>query len=249
MTEAGLIGKSPPRYILMAQRLVDEIVSGRYPVGTLLPTELTFCTQYGVSRHTVREALREVQALGLVARHQGLGTRVVSSTPSRGYTHTLGSVDDLLQFASKTRLIDVVAQELAADERIAKAGQFELGQKLLHLDALRVASDDANALPLAWTELYVIDAFAGIRDEVGVREGAVGALIEQKYGVQIAEIQQKIRASIIMEPLAARLKAPPDSPALLVERWYLSEDRRVFEYAVSINPQNRYSFSMTLSRN
>ena len=249
MNDAGLIGKPSPRYILMAQRLVDEIVSGRHPVGALLPTESLLCSQYGVSRHTVREALREVQALGLVARHQGVGTRVISSTPTRGFTHTLTSVNDLLQFATKTHLIDISVQELVADDQLASAGQFEPGQKLIRFEALRVASDDKNALPLSWTELYVIDAFAGIRDEVGVREGAVGALIEQKYGVRITEIQQRIRAIMITDALASRLKAPPDSPALLVERWYLDEDRRVFEYAVSINPENRYSFSMTLSRN
>ncbi len=248
MSDAALIGKTQPRYILMAQRLVEEITSGHHPVGSLLPTEATLCTQYGVSRHTVREAIREVQALGLVARRQGVGTRVVSQTPSRGHSHMLTSVEDLLQFATGTRLVDVTSEEVVADTQLAAAGQFQPGQKLLRFEALRVPSDNPDAPPLAWTELYVIDAYAGIRDDVGTREGAVGWHIEQRYGVRIMEIQQEINATTIGEALAPRIQAPANSPALRVERWYIGDDGKVFEYTVSINPENRYSFSMRLTR-
>ena len=248
MSDSALIGKSQPRYILMAQRLVDEITAGHYPVGSLLPTEAMLCTQYGVSRHTVREAIREVQGLGLVARRQGVGTRVVSLTPSRGHSHMLASVEDLLQFATGTRLIDVTSEEVETDTHLAAAGQFQPGQKLIRFEALRVPSDDAGAPPLAWTELYIIDAYAGIREDVGVREGAVGWLIEQRYGVRIMEIQQEINAVTVGEALASCIQVPADSPALRVERWYIGDDGQVFEYAVSVNPQNRYSFSMRLTR-
>lgn len=248
MSDAALIGKSQPRYILMAQRLVEEIAAGRYPVGSLLPTEATLCTQYGVSRHTVREAIREVQTLGLVASRQGVGTRVISLTPSRGSRHLLTSVDDLLQFAIGTRLIDVTSEEVVAAPQLARAGQFQPGQKLLRFEALRVPGDDPGAPPLAWTELYVIDAYAGIREEVGVREGAVGWLIEQRYGVRIMEIQQEMNAVAVSKALAPRVQVPVSSPALRVERWYIGDDGQVFEYTVSVNPENRYSFSMRLTR-
>jgi len=248
VSDAALIGKSQPRYILMAQRLVEEITDGRHPVGSLLPTEATLCTQYGVSRHTVREAIREVQTLGLVARRQGVGTRVISLTPARGYSHMLASVDDLLQFAIGTRLVEVTSQEVVADTDLATAGQFQPGQKLIRFEALRVPSNDVDALPLSWTEFYVIDTYAGIRDDIGAREGAVGWQIEQRYGVRIMEIQQEINAVTVGEALAPRVQVAADSPALRVERWYIGDDGQVFEYAVSINPENRYSFSMRLTR-
>jgi GntR family transcriptional regulator len=248
MSDAGLIAKSPPRYILMAQSLVEEITAGRHPVGSLLPTEATLCTQYGVSRHTVRKAIREVQALGLVASRQGVGTRVISLTPARGISHMLASVDDLLQFAIGTRLIDVTSEEVVADRKLAAAGQFQPGQKLIRFEALRVPGTNADAPPLAWTELFVIDTYAGIRDDIGVRDGAVGWQIEQRYGVRIMEIQQEINAVTVGKTLAPRVRAPADSPALRVERWYIGDDGQVFEYAVSVNPKNRYSFSMRLTR-
>jgi len=248
MIDPSVIQKSQPLYLLMAQRLVDDIVRGKYPVGSLLPTEATLCAQNDVSRYTVREALREVQALGLVARHQGVGTRVVSTNPSRGYLHTLSSIDDLLQFATGTRLVDATSSDVVADEALAEAGRFPLGRKLIRFEAIRVPTDNPNDPPLSWSELFIIDTYGGIRDEVGQREGAVGALIEQRYGVRIMEIQQEINAVIIDEQLSKRLDVPIGMPALRIERWYCGEDGKVFEYAISINPKDRYSHHMRLRR-
>ncbi len=80
-------------------------------------------------------------------------------------------------------------------------------------------SDDIGAPPLAWTEIYIIDAYAGIRDQVGVLEGAVGWHIEQRYGVRIMEIQQEINAVTVDDGLAPRIQVPMESPALRIERW------------------------------
>lgn len=248
MSDAALIGKTQPRYILVARRLIDDITTGRYPVGDLLPTEAELCTQYGVSRHTVREAIREVIGLGLVARRQGVGTRVVSQTPSRGYSHMLTSFDDLLRFATGTSLVDVTSEDTVADARLAERGQFQRGQKLVRFEALRVPSDDTGALPLAWSEVYVLAAYAGIRDDIGKREGAIGWFIEQRYGVRIMEIRQEIVAVNVDETLAGKLRVTPGSPALRIERCYVGDDGEVFEYAVSVSPADRYSFAMRLTR-
>ena len=46
------------RSAFAAQSLFEDIGSGRYAVGGLLPTEADLCRQFAVSRHTVREAYR-----------------------------------------------------------------------------------------------------------------------------------------------------------------------------------------------
>ena len=45
---------NPTRYSTVAKDLMEGIASGRYPVGSLLPTEFELCDLYDVSRHTVR---------------------------------------------------------------------------------------------------------------------------------------------------------------------------------------------------
>jgi DNA-binding FadR family transcriptional regulator len=56
--------------------LVDEIVSGRYPPGSLLPPEPVLCRSFDVSRPVVREALKALEEKGLARARQGHGTTI-----------------------------------------------------------------------------------------------------------------------------------------------------------------------------
>jgi DNA-binding FadR family transcriptional regulator len=60
----------------VVQRLVDDIVSGRFPPRSLLPTESDLCERFDVSRTVVRESVKVVQEKGLVRIVQGRGTEV-----------------------------------------------------------------------------------------------------------------------------------------------------------------------------
>ena len=48
----------PTRYGRVAHALIAEISGGRYPVGGRMPTEAELEARFGVSRHTVRAAIR-----------------------------------------------------------------------------------------------------------------------------------------------------------------------------------------------
>lgn len=52
------------------------IVSGRFPVGSVLPNDALMMAQYGVSRTVLREALKTLEAKGLVEAKPKVGTRV-----------------------------------------------------------------------------------------------------------------------------------------------------------------------------
>jgi DNA-binding FadR family transcriptional regulator len=60
----------------VARQLEDQITSGRWPVGTRIPGENELVAQLGVSRNTVREALRSLVHTGLLEARSGDGTYV-----------------------------------------------------------------------------------------------------------------------------------------------------------------------------
>ena len=61
-------------YARVKQHLKDGLASGRWPPGSLMPSEAELVAEFGVSRMTAGRALRELQAEGLVDRTQGVGT-------------------------------------------------------------------------------------------------------------------------------------------------------------------------------
>lgn len=60
----------------ITERLTRRIVDGVYPEGTKLPTERALAEEFDVARHVVREALKRVEAIGLVRIRQGSGIYV-----------------------------------------------------------------------------------------------------------------------------------------------------------------------------
>jgi GntR family histidine utilization transcriptional repressor len=63
-----------PPYAKVKHHLKQGLAAGRWPPGALMPSEAKLVAEFGVSRMTVNRALRELQAEGLVARSQGVGT-------------------------------------------------------------------------------------------------------------------------------------------------------------------------------
>jgi len=66
----------PTASSLLTTTLVRRILAGVYPAGERLPTEREMAEEFGVSRHVVREALKRLDALGLVRIQHGSGAYV-----------------------------------------------------------------------------------------------------------------------------------------------------------------------------
>ncbi|MGO9334373.1 MAG: FadR/GntR family transcriptional regulator [Acidimicrobiales bacterium] len=74
---AGAAPRRPARLgTAVILTIVDKIVGGELPPGSSLPTESTLCEVFGVSRTVIREALKLLEAKGLVRVKQGQGTTV-----------------------------------------------------------------------------------------------------------------------------------------------------------------------------
>ncbi len=233
-------------YSAIARELTEGILSGRYPIGSLLPTELALCAHYGTSRHTVRAALGELQQLGLVSRRKNVGTRVEANQRSSGYQQALASVEDLAQFgATHVRQVREV-EETVADIELARELGCPGGTRWLRISSLRMRADGE---PMGWTDVYIEPAYAEVAQLVRASPQAlISSLIEARYGRRIAQIRQEIQAVAMPQRLARELKAEAGSPALKIVRRYLDAARHGFEVTVTIHPADRFTFSMQLNR-
>jgi len=237
-----------PHFADIARNLTEGITSGRFPVGSVLPTELELCAQYATSRHTIRAALRELQQLGLVSRRKNVGTRVESAAPTNDFRPSMASVDDLVQFGSThVRKVQEVT-EIVADGLLATELGCQVGTRWLRFSSLRL-NGATERLPVGWTDVYIDPAYAEIADLVRKSPGVlISALIETRYGRRIAEIRQEIRAMTVPATMAPSLQVEPGSTALKIIRWYFDAAGQVFEISVSIHPADRFAVAMQLKR-
>jgi GntR family transcriptional regulator, transcriptional repressor for pyruvate dehydrogenase complex len=122
------------------EQLRGEILSGRLAAGSTLPSERELCAQLGVNRGAVREALKRLEQLRLVAIRQGESTRVLDFRETGGL--------ELLaaMLFREGRLSLTVARSLVELRRA-------LGPDIARLAASRRSRDDLVRLDAAFAAL------------------------------------------------------------------------------------------------
>jgi GntR family transcriptional regulator len=238
--------KASTRHRQVADRIVSDIRSGQFAVGSLLPSEPILAAEYGVSRSTLRAALATLQGLGIVDRKQGAGTRVCAGEAAPVYVHSMIASGDLLQFAGpSTRQIQEV-EHLVADEALALRLDARPGRRWIRIGQTRhIASSDT---PVCWTDVYLPAEYGDLLNEISTYTGLIYTLIEQRYGVTISEILQRIRAIDTPANLMARFGADVGTKALELTRRYRSSSGQCEMISISVLPENTYSYEITLTR-
>jgi len=223
----------------LARHLSDQILSGRYPVGKTIPTEAELQQRFDVSRHTVREALRELKSRGLLSARAGVGTVVRAQAPMSSFMQGASTLEEVIQFGEATRMKLLASESVVADAALAEQIGARAGQELQRLSLLR--HRPREALPAGWVQIYIRPEHAQVAGQVeGAREPVL-RLVERRYGVRIAEVVQQIVAATLTAAQAKVLKSTGGKPALHVTRQYFDTQDRLLMATVGLYPSDRFS--------
>lgn len=74
-------GSLIPSYVEVYNQLYSDLIAGKYPPGSRLPGEMELAEQYGVGRHTLRQALVILVEDGLIIKQKGSGNYVCEALP------------------------------------------------------------------------------------------------------------------------------------------------------------------------
>lgn len=238
--------ENSPLYRRISNDIVDGISDGTYPVGSLLPTEQALCERYGVSRYTVREAIRYVQSLGLVSRRQGQGTQVRTTQVRRSLKLTLRTFSDIEQHGYFTHLVDARTEMIKADEGLAAELPCAVGDRFVFLHGFRKPIDDSIPLPIAWNNSYIIAPYAEAAKQIGRIEGPVYSLLERMFDEQVNEIEQDVSAILLDAAIAKKLEVEPRTAGLRVKRTYFGKGLKPIMFGYNIYAGDQFSLNMRI---
>jgi DNA-binding GntR family transcriptional regulator len=191
----------------------------------------------------VREATRVLQELGLVARHQGLGTRIQAAKAASRYVLAMDAIPDLWEYVKNTELKVVRRKLVRAKDALTPLPGADPGDTWRLLEAVRY---EKTGEPIAWKQVYIDARYDAVAGDVGKRTVPVYSLIEERYGVKTEKVRQEISAVAIPDEAARALKVKAGSSGLAIVRQYLGAGDRVFEVTLSIYPANRFRYSVEL---
>ena len=236
------------RYEEVADELVRQIQSERWPIGAKLAPEVDLAAEFDVSRGTVRAALDIVEELGLVSRRPRRGTRVERLRPHSVFARSLHSLDDLTQYSVETDRQVLSIADVVVDEVDARVLGCRPGQRWTRIRMLRTDPAD-DGWPLCCTDVYLDP---GIADAVGDRvldpKRLISDMVEETTGRTVHTIEQRIRAATVPESMVDLLRSAAGSPVLQMTRRYLDRAGHPFEITVSLHPAERFEYAVDLER-
>lgn len=231
-----------PRYIEVADELIQQVQAGIYPVGTCLPTENVLCEKFGVSRFTIRNALNRLREVGLVSPEHGVGTRVDRTHVSERFILSLGSIAEISEFTRSTGF--KILRKVRIDAADADIALPNFGEPWLLIEGARTVPKRKE--PISLVQLHINPAFAGISDRVGKRAGPIYALVEELYQERVASIKQTISAITVPPRMQPLLQLEPGAPVLQIVRHYLSSSNTTIQISNTISVSSRFVYSVDI---
>lgn len=201
--------KVPRASELVADKLRSLIVEGVVQEGATLPSEKELVSQLGVSRATLREALRILEAEGLIVTKTGpRGGIVVQRPGSANLTRSLSLLLQLeetpfSELLEARRLLEPMCANLAAQ----RATGAELAGLEEILQDMRMTLDDTNAYVLQQLKFHLGVIAAAHNHVLRLYTTSVGELISARtaqVGLTLEERETGLKAC---EGILAALKS------------------------------------------
>ncbi len=236
------LNRKLPLWYQVSQSLRASIL-GRSPEAPLrLPTEDALAAHYGVSVLTMRQALKELEAEGLISRHRRRGTFIEPSARRGSPVRLLGSVDT------------IVAQQSGMSTELLAHGPTPVPPELApHFPGLsevagyrRLRGDEATGEPTNHAHNYVHPDVAARIDPADLQRWPMTKILRDAVGVRISRITDTVEARLADPETARLLKVPLLSPILHYTGLTYDADGRVVDVARIHYRGDRFSFTVSL---
>lgn len=232
-----------PLYAQVENALVARWGVDLHP-GDQLPTEDALVEQFGVSRITVRRAIQNLVARGLVVTRQGRGTYVTTPRISQPLTALTGFVEDMERHGLPTRARVLTVEEVPAPPDVRAALDLPVGATVTHIDRVRLAA----GLPISFDQTYLPPDLGRLVAQDDLENEPIFTLLEQKHRTPLVEATYALRASVADPAVARALDVPEGSAVLRIERTSSTTGGRPVDFEVLHYRGDMITFTTRLPR-
>ena len=218
-----------PLHSQLTEIIKERIQSGSYPAKSRLPSEREICEEFGVSRTTVREMIRQLKKEGLINVQAGRGAFV--RAPQRDISVHIsldGFSSDLIQAgkmpSSKLLGLEMVTQP---DEDLVEAMNLEAGDELVKIERLRLD----NSIPLAIHTAWLNHKFCPQILTYNLSQTSLFSILKEVFHLKIQKATQNVYASLADSRERKLLSLPNPSAVLHAVRSTYLESGEILEYS------------------
>jgi len=222
------------------QALQQAIQDGVFPRGSQLPPEKELVIRLGVSRTTLREALRALEQAGLIVRRRGLGTFVAETPMMKDLSNNFGITAMVKEAGYPPESHPgVVRSEKASRQLTSVFPSLAEGTPVVVVDRIRVA----NQRPVVWSldivpaELLGPDALNGFDP---TRHSVYDFLA--KLGIRVTRGLAELYPIAASKDVAAKLNVRQRTPLMRIIQTDFDSTNRAVLYSIEYHVPDAFTF-------
>ena len=202
-----------PAYRELYRKIKDDIEKGTYSSGSFIPTEPELEQIFGVSRTTVRKAMKLLSDENLVEIKQGRGTMVLDNKTPQSFNGVTSVTESLrkhgYEVATKSRYIDIIQPP----EEIAAQLSLNPGEPVVRVQRVQTADGIPVCIMVNHIPERLVPGMDNFSEFIGLY-----SYLEDRYNIEICSTSDTIFAAACDFTESQILGVSTGTPILIVER-------------------------------
>lgn len=241
----GLIDgvSAQPLYLQIKQVLAQRILDGEYAPHERLPSESELMKAFGVSRITVRQALRDLHSDGLVFSVQGKGTFVSKPKAIQDVQRLQGFGESMVPqgYEASTRVISV--QESRPNQEVAEALGLKQSDGVVELIRIRYLNREPISIDHSFYPADIGRKLVG-RDLTQ----DIFPLLENEFDLLLDHADLRIEATLADKAQAEHLNCDVGAPVLMIRRLVLDKQGKPIAYEFLSHRGDAFQYHLRADR-
>ncbi|MGD6803082.1 GntR family transcriptional regulator [Rossellomorea vietnamensis] len=230
-------------YLQVIDRLKKDIEEGQYKEKEKLPSEFDLAKQLGVSRATLREALRILEEENVIIRRHGVGTFVNAKPLFTSGIEQLNSVTNMIKHAGmEPGTIFLSSSFQGATDEDLRRFSLEQEEELVMVERVRTA----NGEPVVYCVDKMPSSVYPRRFTTDVN--SLFQVLEQEENKRITYAVTQIEPVGYHERISPILNCEPESALLVLKQMHFDENDHPILYSVNYFRSDKFSFQVLRKR-
>lgn len=235
---------TPPLYQWLAKTLREQISSGEFRPGDMLPTEHQMMAKFRLSSTTVRRAMRELEQGGWIFRKAGKGTFVRRPPLEENLMRLTSFAEEMQRLNMRPNYQLLCAKPVVPPDEVASGLNTKAGDQVFLIERLQLADQEVIALAIGYWKMETGKALA-IHDLTSL---PLYEILEDKLNIYLHEADEVITALAATPTIARKMGVRTGQPLLVRERVSYSSDLLPVEYTSTYYRNDRYQYKVRLLR-
>lgn len=231
-------------YLQVIDHMKRDIAAGVYKEKEKLPSEFELAKSLGVSRATLREALRILEEENVVVRRHGVGTFVNPEPVFSSGIEQLTSISDMIRQAGmEPGTIYLSTGAAPPTEEDLKRFHCSKAESIVTIERVRTADGE----PVVYCVDKVPSSYLP-NDFLGKQEGSIFTAIEESGDIHVDYAVTFIDPAGYHEDASPILQCEPETALLVLKQHHYDDNDRMVLYSKNYFRADKFSFHVVRKR-